>query len=122
MVLNNGGGGIFEFLPIARHRDGWDELFGTPTGLDLSAVAALYGLPFTRVEAHSELADALAQPGMVEVVLDRSATWSCTARCSSGSARRWSSGRYARIAARTQAMNTPWNGSRAYRPARGTFL
>jgi len=71
VALNNGGGGIFEFLPIARHRDGWDELFGTPTGLDLSAVAALYGLPFTRVEAHSELADALARPGMVEVLLDR---------------------------------------------------
>jgi 2-succinyl-5-enolpyruvyl-6-hydroxy-3-cyclohexene-1-carboxylate synthase len=71
VVLNNGGGGIFEFLPIASHRDGWDELFGTPTGLDLSAVAGLYGLPFTRVEAHSGLADALAQPGMVEVVLER---------------------------------------------------
>ena len=70
-MLNNGGGGIFEFLPIARHRDGWDELFGTPTGLDLDRVAALYGLPFTRVAAHSALEAALAQPGMVEVVLDR---------------------------------------------------
>jgi 2-succinyl-5-enolpyruvyl-6-hydroxy-3-cyclohexene-1-carboxylate synthase len=71
VVLNNGGGGIFEFLPIARHRDGWDELFGTPTGLDLGRVAALYDLPFTRVEAHSALAAALEQPGMIELVLDR---------------------------------------------------
>jgi 2-succinyl-5-enolpyruvyl-6-hydroxy-3-cyclohexene-1-carboxylate synthase len=70
IVLNNGGGGIFEFLPIARHRDGWDELFGTPTGLDLARVAQLYDLPFTRVEAHSALAAALERPGMVEVVLD----------------------------------------------------
>ena len=38
-MLNNGGGGIFDFLPIARHRDGYEELFGTPTGLDLEKVA-----------------------------------------------------------------------------------
>ena len=46
VVMNNGGGGIFDFLPIARHRDGYEELFGTPTGLDLEKVADLYGLPF----------------------------------------------------------------------------
>ena len=39
VVMNNGGGGIFDFLPIARHRDGYEELFGTPTGLDLRKVA-----------------------------------------------------------------------------------
>jgi 2-succinyl-5-enolpyruvyl-6-hydroxy-3-cyclohexene-1-carboxylate synthase len=71
VVLNNGGGGIFDFLPIARHRDGYEELFGTPTGLDLEKVAALYGLPFTRVAAHSDLEAALEGPGLVEVVLDR---------------------------------------------------
>jgi 2-succinyl-5-enolpyruvyl-6-hydroxy-3-cyclohexene-1-carboxylate synthase len=71
VVLNNGGGGIFDFLPIARHRDGYEELFGTPTGLDLEKVAALYGLPFTRVASHGELDTALGGPGMVEVVLDR---------------------------------------------------
>ena len=71
VVLNNGGGGIFDFLPIARHRDGYEELFGTPTGLDLEKVAALYGLPFTRVASHAELGAALEGPGLVEVVLDR---------------------------------------------------
>ena len=71
VVLNNGGGGIFDFLPIAAHPDGYEELFGTPTGLDLERVAALYDLPFTRVAAHGELEGALAGPGLVEVVLDR---------------------------------------------------
>jgi 2-succinyl-5-enolpyruvyl-6-hydroxy-3-cyclohexene-1-carboxylate synthase len=71
VVLNNGGGGIFDFLPIARHRDGYEDLFGTPTGVDLEKVAALYGLPFTRVTSHSALDGALESPGMVEVVLDR---------------------------------------------------
>ena len=37
VVMNNGGGGIFDFLPIAEHRDGYEELFATPTGLDLAA-------------------------------------------------------------------------------------
>jgi 2-succinyl-5-enolpyruvyl-6-hydroxy-3-cyclohexene-1-carboxylate synthase len=71
VVLNNGGGGIFDFLPVAAHRDGYEELFGTPTGLDLERVAALYGLPFTRVKSHGELEAALEQPGIVDVVLDR---------------------------------------------------
>jgi 2-succinyl-5-enolpyruvyl-6-hydroxy-3-cyclohexene-1-carboxylate synthase len=71
VVLDNGGGGIFDFLPIARHPDGYEELFGTPTGLDLEKVAALYGLPFTRVVSHGQLDAALERPGMVEVVLDR---------------------------------------------------
>jgi 2-succinyl-5-enolpyruvyl-6-hydroxy-3-cyclohexene-1-carboxylate synthase len=71
VVLNNGGGGIFDFLPIAKHRDGYEELFGTPSGLDPEKVASLYGLPFRRVVSHGELDAALEGPGVVEVVLDR---------------------------------------------------
>jgi 2-succinyl-5-enolpyruvyl-6-hydroxy-3-cyclohexene-1-carboxylate synthase len=71
VVLNNGGGGIFDFLPIARHREGYEELFGTPTGLDLAKVADLYGVAFTRIRAYADLPDALARPGIVEVPLDR---------------------------------------------------
>jgi 2-succinyl-5-enolpyruvyl-6-hydroxy-3-cyclohexene-1-carboxylate synthase len=71
VVMNNGGGGIFDFLPIARHPDGYEELFGTPTGLDLAKVADLYGLRFARVERYADLPAALAGPGLVEVPLDR---------------------------------------------------
>jgi 2-succinyl-5-enolpyruvyl-6-hydroxy-3-cyclohexene-1-carboxylate synthase len=71
VVMNNGGGGIFDFLPIAEHRDGYEELFGTPTGLDLEKVASLYGLPFKRVAVHDQIDDALEDPGLVEVPLDR---------------------------------------------------
>jgi 2-succinyl-5-enolpyruvyl-6-hydroxy-3-cyclohexene-1-carboxylate synthase len=71
VVMNNGGGGIFDFLPIARHRDGYEELFGTPTGLDLAQVAQLYGMAFTRVGSYGELPQALARPGLVEIQLDR---------------------------------------------------
>jgi 2-succinyl-5-enolpyruvyl-6-hydroxy-3-cyclohexene-1-carboxylate synthase len=71
IVMNNGGGGIFDFLPIAQHRDGYEELFGTPTGLDLAKVADLYGMPFTRVGSYHDLPDALSRPGLVEIPLDR---------------------------------------------------
>jgi 2-succinyl-5-enolpyruvyl-6-hydroxy-3-cyclohexene-1-carboxylate synthase len=71
VVLNNHGGGIFDFLPIARHREGYEELFGTPTGLDLAKVADLYELPFTRIGSYRDLPGALAGPGLVEIPLDR---------------------------------------------------
>src|SRR6185312_16225298 len=71
VVLNNGGGGIFDFLPIARHEDGYEELFGTPTDLELAKVADLYGLAFTRVGSYRELPRALGNPGLVEIPLDR---------------------------------------------------
>jgi 2-succinyl-5-enolpyruvyl-6-hydroxy-3-cyclohexene-1-carboxylate synthase len=71
VVFNNGGGAIFDFLPIAEHRDGYEQLFATPTGLDCSAIAALYRLPFTRISSHDELEEAIAGPGLVEVPLDK---------------------------------------------------
>ena len=63
VVMNNGGGGIFDFLPIARHRDGYEELFGTPTGLDLAKVADLYEIAFTRVAVLPGSAGSPCSPG-----------------------------------------------------------
>jgi 2-succinyl-5-enolpyruvyl-6-hydroxy-3-cyclohexene-1-carboxylate synthase len=71
VVLNNGGGGIFDFLPIARHPEGYEDLFGTPTGLDFAKAAALYGIPHRLVTSHGDLDAALDGPGMAEIRLDR---------------------------------------------------
>ena len=43
MLLNNDGGGIFEFLPVAGERDAFEEHIATPHGLDFAHAAALYG-------------------------------------------------------------------------------
>lgn len=59
VVLDNDGGGIFEFLPPARHRDVFEEIFATPVGLDLRVVAELYGLEHTLVTTGDELEPAL---------------------------------------------------------------
>ncbi len=45
VIIDNGGGGIFEFLPQASSldRDRFELLFGTPQGVDVAAVARGYG-------------------------------------------------------------------------------
>ncbi|HEX6487980.1 MAG TPA: thiamine pyrophosphate-dependent enzyme [Candidatus Dormibacteraeota bacterium] len=59
VVLDNGGGGIFEFLPPARHRDVFEEIFATPLGLDFERVASLYGLEHILVESVDQLQPSL---------------------------------------------------------------
>ncbi|MBV8951076.1 MAG: 2-succinyl-5-enolpyruvyl-6-hydroxy-3-cyclohexene-1-carboxylic-acid synthase, partial [Actinobacteria bacterium] len=50
VVLDNNGGGIFSFLPQAEHGAHFELLFGTPHSVDIPALAAVHGVPATRVE------------------------------------------------------------------------
>jgi 2-succinyl-5-enolpyruvyl-6-hydroxy-3-cyclohexene-1-carboxylate synthase len=64
VLLDNGGGAIFDFLPVSRARmalagDRYAEHIATPTGLDFARVAALYGLAHERVADMSEFHAAL---------------------------------------------------------------
>jgi 2-succinyl-5-enolpyruvyl-6-hydroxy-3-cyclohexene-1-carboxylate synthase len=59
VVINNDGGGIFSFLPQAEQAAHFEELFGTPHGLDFAPVARLYGACYQRVEAVAALRGAL---------------------------------------------------------------
>jgi 2-succinyl-5-enolpyruvyl-6-hydroxy-3-cyclohexene-1-carboxylate synthase len=43
VVLDNDGGGIFEFLPVSREGDDFERHVATPHGLDFAHAAALYG-------------------------------------------------------------------------------
>jgi 2-succinyl-5-enolpyruvyl-6-hydroxy-3-cyclohexene-1-carboxylate synthase len=60
VLVDNGGGGIFDFLPVATQVDAYEEHVATPTGLDAERVAALFGLRYERVE---ELAAIREAPG-----------------------------------------------------------
>ncbi|MCE3266588.1 MAG: 2-succinyl-6-hydroxy-2,4-cyclohexadiene-carboxylic acid synthase/2-oxoglutarate decarboxylase [Solirubrobacterales bacterium] len=74
IVLDNGGGGIFHFLPQAEELppDEFEHLLGTPSGLDLEAAFGLFGIEAVRVESSSSLSDALAADARAIVVtLDR---------------------------------------------------
>ena len=43
VLLNNEGGGIFHFLPLAGQEEIFEKHVATPTGLDFARAAALYG-------------------------------------------------------------------------------
>jgi 2-succinyl-5-enolpyruvyl-6-hydroxy-3-cyclohexene-1-carboxylate synthase len=73
VCINNGGGGIFDFLPVAEAAD--PELYErhilTPTDVDLERVAALAGMRYALAGDSEELSAAAQQPGLVEVRTDR---------------------------------------------------
>jgi 2-succinyl-5-enolpyruvyl-6-hydroxy-3-cyclohexene-1-carboxylate synthase len=49
IVINNDGGGIFSFLPQADYPEHFEQLFGTPLGLDYSNAAKMYNGTYQRV-------------------------------------------------------------------------
>jgi 2-succinyl-5-enolpyruvyl-6-hydroxy-3-cyclohexene-1-carboxylate synthase len=59
VVVNNDGGGIFSFLPQAGLPESFEQLFGTPTGIDFSRLAALHGLSYHHIEKASDLVPAV---------------------------------------------------------------
>ena len=48
VVVNNDGGGIFSFLPIAGYPDVFERYFGTPHGMTFEHAAGLFGLAYAR--------------------------------------------------------------------------
>jgi 2-succinyl-5-enolpyruvyl-6-hydroxy-3-cyclohexene-1-carboxylate synthase len=74
VVIDNGGGGIFHFLPQRSAMEGeeFEALLGTPRGVDVAKAAALFDLDHHRLESLAELPAALAAgTGLIEVVTDR---------------------------------------------------
>jgi 2-succinyl-5-enolpyruvyl-6-hydroxy-3-cyclohexene-1-carboxylate synthase len=56
VVVNNDGGGIFNFLPVAERTPHFERLFATPHGVDFAHVAALAGATLHRPASLSALA------------------------------------------------------------------
>ena len=50
VLLNNNGGGIFNFLPVAGQADVFEQHVATPTGLNFARAAALYGCGHELIE------------------------------------------------------------------------
>ncbi len=73
VCANNGGGGIFDFLPVAEHADAglYEEHIATPAGVDLAQVAALGGLEHRLASTPDGVRAGVTTPGLVEVRTDR---------------------------------------------------
>ena len=61
VLLNNDGGGIFSLLPQAEDTEHFEELFGTPHGLDFRHAAEMYGLGYRLVELREDFRTAMQE-------------------------------------------------------------
>jgi len=85
VLIDNGGGGIFDFLPVATTRDDTaeDNIYtrhiATPTGLDFTHAARLYGIEHEtvtdvlafRAALERALTERPRRTGIIEVRTDR---------------------------------------------------
>lgn len=62
VIMNNDGGGIFSYLPQSTETNYFEHLFGTPTGLEFSHIAAMYDAQYDAVNTKEEFQQALKQP------------------------------------------------------------
>jgi 2-succinyl-5-enolpyruvyl-6-hydroxy-3-cyclohexene-1-carboxylate synthase len=81
IIINNDGGGIFSFLPIAKSTQVFEPYFGTPHGVDFSHAAAMFGIdyyhPLDRSAFVEQYTQALAnhRSAIIEVTTDRAENW-----------------------------------------------
>ncbi len=80
IVINNDGGGIFSFLPLARQDPAvFEACFGTPHGWTFASAAAMFGLGYARSATVDALATAYAaavadgRSAIIEVPTERAA-------------------------------------------------
>ena len=55
IVVNNHGGGIFSFLPVAQFPDVFEQFFGTPHPFSFAAMAQAFGMAYHRPKDSAEL-------------------------------------------------------------------
>ena len=61
VVVNNDGGGIFRFLPVAEHPAIYSPWFDSPHGLHFEGAAAMFSLAYERVVDGRGFADAMGR-------------------------------------------------------------
>lgn len=62
IVVNNDGGGIFQFLPLAIDDASREAFWETPHGFDFRAAAEQFAIGYKKIATNNELREALALP------------------------------------------------------------
>ena len=68
--MNNDGGGIFQFLPLAIDAASLEELWETPHGLDFRAAAEQFAIDYKKISTPIELREALDLQSHGPVILE----------------------------------------------------
>ena len=77
VAINNGGGGIFNFLPIAEHAEVFEPWFTSPHNWSFEHAAAMFGIHYDRPGSPSDLersytaAIRTGRAALIEVVTER---------------------------------------------------
>lgn len=76
-VVNNGGGGIFSFLPVAKRKEAFEEFIAASHETTFASAAALFSLPYFQLQTPGELREHLLGQGehprsvLFEITTDR---------------------------------------------------
>lgn len=71
VCVDNDGGGIFSFLPVAEHDEHFEELIVTPQDVDIEKLAAAYGVAYRAIRDGESIGEAVKAPGIVHLKTDR---------------------------------------------------
>ncbi|MBS0604045.1 MAG: 2-succinyl-5-enolpyruvyl-6-hydroxy-3-cyclohexene-1-carboxylic-acid synthase [Verrucomicrobia bacterium] len=77
-IVNNGGGGIFSFLPVSKRKEAFEEFIAASHELSFAPAAELFGIPYFHPESPAELGDLLFQQKkqphscLIEITTNRS--------------------------------------------------
>lgn len=80
VVINNDGGGIFSFLPVAGTTRAFERVFGLPHGRTFAGAATMFDLPYQRVKTVAAFTRAYrqacqrGQSALIEVTTERTTT------------------------------------------------
>jgi 2-succinyl-5-enolpyruvyl-6-hydroxy-3-cyclohexene-1-carboxylate synthase len=81
VLLNNDGGGLFSYLPIAEYRKHFERFFGAPHGLDFAHAAALFNLEYSKPTTISQFRDCLGRAfaaersSIIDIRMDRDSSF-----------------------------------------------
>ena len=77
VLLNNNGGGVFHFLPIASHAEHFERLVAMPHNIDMAQLVSAHGIRYWRSQSVREFAVDFEEslrhsgPAVIEVHTDR---------------------------------------------------
>ena len=88
-MIDNAGGGIFDFLPVSTQGDDYAEHVLTPTGLEVERAAALFDARYVAIGDLAHLRDALASPRGARRSCTSGPSGRRTSRCTGAAGRPW---------------------------------